>query len=193
MIVNMAMWADISSHMHVPPHRQCCNCYAGMKIATYANARTALEARKGVAAAFMTGGPLTTQSGTAVCYISAPCCPQAEKLSLEQLRSCMLTAVCLTPSAAFRSGAVMGFLLASFGLAALFATLLVFRHFYDGDWTGLYEAITGFGLGGSAIALFGRVGGGIYTKAADVGADLVGKVCMSEQHACIWVCNQIAP
>jgi H+-translocating diphosphatase len=80
------------------------------------------------------------------------------------------------PPAAFRSGAVMGFLLASFGLAALFGTLLVFRHFYDGDWTGLYEAITGFGLGGSAIALFGRVGGGIYTKAADVGADLVGKV-----------------
>ena len=55
----------------------------------------------------------------------------------------------------------MGFLLASFGLAAIFGTLLVFRHFYDGDWTGLYEAITGFGLGGSAIALFGRVGGGL--------------------------------
>merc|ERR1719334_218775 len=39
----------------------------------------------------------------------------------------------------------------------------------------MYEAIAGFGLGGSSIALFGRVGGGIYTKAADVGADLSGK------------------
>lgn len=40
----------------------------------------------------------------------------------------------------------------------------------------LFEAIAGYGLGGSTVALFGRVGGGIYTKAADVGADLVGKI-----------------
>lgn len=47
----------------------------------------------------------------------------------------------------------------------------------DNDYfQSLFEAIAGYGLGGSFVALFGRVGGGIYTKAADVGADLVGKL-----------------
>ena len=105
--------------------------YLGMRIATYANARTTLEARKGVGKAFIV---------------------------------------------AFRSGSVMGFLLAANGLIVLFITILVFKLYFGDDWVGLYEAITGYGLGGSAVALFGRVGGGIYTKAADVGADLVGKI-----------------
>jgi len=44
------------------------------------------------------------------------------------------------------------------------------------EWRLLFEAIAGYGLGGSSVALFCRVGGGIYTKAADVGADIVSKV-----------------
>ncbi|CAA6654395.1 unnamed protein product [Spirodela intermedia] len=92
--------------------------FLGMKIATYANARTTLEARKGVGKAFVT---------------------------------------------AFRSGAVMGFLLAANGLLVLYISINVFKLYFRDDWEGLYESITGYGLGGSSMA-------------ADVGADLVGKV-----------------
>lgn len=68
---------------------------------------------------------------------------------------------------AFSGGAVMGMCVVGLGLIGVSTLYLVF-----GDVT----IVTGFGLGASSIALFGRVGGGIYTKAADVGADLVGKV-----------------
>jgi len=76
---------------------------------------------------------------------------------------------------AFKAGAVMGFALVSTALLVLFITINLFKIKF-GQSEALYEAITGYGLGGSTVALFGRVGGGIYTKAADVGADLVGKV-----------------
>ncbi|KAG6482925.1 hypothetical protein ZIOFF_059564 [Zingiber officinale] len=105
--------------------------FLGMKIATYAYARTTLEARKGVGKTFIT---------------------------------------------AFRSGAVMAFLLAANGLLVLFISINLFKLYYGDDWEGLFEAITSYGLGESSMALFGRVGGGTYTKATDVGADLVGKV-----------------
>jgi K(+)-stimulated pyrophosphate-energized sodium pump len=75
---------------------------------------------------------------------------------------------------AFPGGAVMGLTVAGLGLVGLSATFYLF-----GTFKGLQQAasvIMGFSLGASSIALFARVGGGIYTKAADVGADLVGKV-----------------
>ncbi|MDR9449823.1 MAG: sodium-translocating pyrophosphatase [Acidimicrobiia bacterium] len=80
---------------------------------------------------------------------------------------------------AFRGGAVMGFTVAGLGLLGvglgfwLFNTELLGLGNLGANWADVIAAI---GLGGSSIALFARVGGGIYTKAADVGADLVGKV-----------------
>ena len=71
---------------------------------------------------------------------------------------------------AFRSGAVMGLAVTGLGLLGLGVVICVL------DLATVVECVTGFGLGASSMALFGRVGGGIYTKAADVGADLVGKV-----------------
>ena len=71
---------------------------------------------------------------------------------------------------AFRSGAVMGLCVSGLGLFGLGVVVCVL------DLATVTQCVTGFGLGASSMALFGRVGGGIYTKAADVGADLVGKV-----------------
>ena len=80
---------------------------------------------------------------------------------------------------AFRSGAVMGLVVVGLGLLDIAIWLLILTHFYHGDNTALITVTTTmltFGMGASTQALFARVGGGIYTKAADVGADLVGKV-----------------
>ena len=70
-------------------------------------------------------------------------------------------------SIAFSGGAVMGMSVVGFGVLGLGILYIIFKD---------ANIVTGFSLGASSIALFGRVGGGIYTKAADVGADLVGKV-----------------
>jgi inorganic pyrophosphatase len=114
--------------------------YVGMKVAVYANSRTAYSA-------------VNREHGLANAF-----------------------------KVAYRGGAVLGFVLSSLGLLNLFALINLYNRMYLGDdWTSddirhMYECIAGYGLGGSTIAMFGRVGGGIYTKAADVGADLAGKV-----------------
>ena len=78
---------------------------------------------------------------------------------------------------AMNSGAVMGFALVGLATLGLIVIYLVVKAVLpDVENNVLMEVIAGFGLGGSSIALFARVGGGIFTKAADVGADLVGKV-----------------
>ncbi len=75
---------------------------------------------------------------------------------------------------AFRGGAVMGFTVAGLALLGLMFVYLLFVVWME--HAEAFEIVTAYGLGASSIALFSRVGGGIYTKAADVGADLVGKV-----------------
>jgi len=85
---------------------------------------------------------------------------------------------------AFRGGTVLGFVLVGLGLLNLVLLIMLYKSWFINQNIGvkgrgyleMFECIAGYGLGGSAIALFARVGGGIYTKAADVGADLVGKV-----------------
>lgn len=80
---------------------------------------------------------------------------------------------------AFRSGSVMGLVVVGLGLLDIAVWFLILSTFYKGEASALITVTTTmltFGMGASTQALFARVGGGIYTKAADVGADLVGKV-----------------
>ena len=90
---------------------------------------------------------------------------------------------------AFKGGKVLGFALVGLALLILQILIIWYRAVIlplsiseeekeiTREVRALFEVIAGYGLGGSTVALFGRVGGGIYTKAADVGADLAGKVC----------------
>ncbi len=85
---------------------------------------------------------------------------------------------------AYRAGCVMGFSTVGLALGVLTLLMIIYIEIYDPSsvvidersFSVLMDLLSGYGLGGSTMALFGRVGGGIYTKAADVGADLVGKV-----------------
>ena len=85
---------------------------------------------------------------------------------------------------AYRAGVIIGFVLVSLSLIVLLVVIYLYQYLLGLEDTSekhnyyeaMFESIAGFGLGGSTVALFARVGGGIFTKAADLGADLVGKV-----------------
>ena len=79
---------------------------------------------------------------------------------------------------AFTGGSVMGLGVVGLGVLGLSSLFALYQNIWPGaeNLTTVLNVLTGFSMGASSIALFARVGGGIYTKAADVGADLVGKV-----------------
>lgn len=91
----------------------------------------------------------------------------ATKANVRTANAAMESGMTKALNVAFSGGAVMGMSVVGLGLLGVGIAYIVFKD---------PNIITGFGLGASSIALFARVGGGIYTKAADVGADLVGKV-----------------
>jgi H+-translocating diphosphatase len=132
------------------------------------------------AAAFLVGGLTSILSGyigmMVAVYSNARTTISAQKDNEDGWTAAFNTA--------FRAGGVMGYSLVSISMMVLFVLIIIFRALFsegDGDsntvdYKLLFECLAGYGLGGSTIALFGRVGGGIFTKAADVGADLSGKV-----------------
>ncbi len=93
--------------------------YLGMAIATYANARTAVEARKGIAPAFAVGEPWGEREGDTL-----PCCKACGQDAPSERPLLCAHARCICT--AFRSGAVMGFLLSSLGLLNLYLTIIIF-------------------------------------------------------------------
>jgi K(+)-stimulated pyrophosphate-energized sodium pump len=87
------------------------------------------------------------------------------------------TGIAKALNVAFTGGSVMGLSVVGLGVLGITSLYILYSKFGNfNDPAKLIQALTGFSLGASSIALFARVGGGIYTKAADVGADLVGKV-----------------
>jgi K(+)-stimulated pyrophosphate-energized sodium pump len=117
--------------------------------------------------AYVFGAALSAGAG----YFGMRMATQANSRTAEAARTGGLVAAL---PLAFRGGAVMGFSVAGLGLIGIVVGYVIFRMLLDLDeWP---EIITAIALGGSSIALFARIGGGIFTKAADVGSDLVGKL-----------------
>ncbi len=130
-----------------------------------------------IVVAFVIGAAFSVLAG----FVGMRIATKANVRTTQAARSSLAKAL----KVSFNGGSVMGLGvagLAVLGLSALFA--LFFRYFMEGSYaiggyevmSRVLEVLAGFSLGAESIALFARVGGGIYTKAADVGADLVGKV-----------------
>ncbi len=116
---------------------------------------------------------------TGVAFVSGACCSMlagffgmsaATKANVRTAQAAASSGQAKALIASFSGGAVMGMSVASLGLIGIG----VYFHFFGN--VASYSILTGFSMGASSIALFARVSGGIYTKSADVGADLVGKV-----------------
>ncbi|MCL1801434.1 MAG: sodium-translocating pyrophosphatase [Promicromonosporaceae bacterium] len=118
--------------------------------------------------AFLTGGFFTGLSG----YIGMKVATAANSRTAIAAQGSLNSALRVS----FSSGTVMGFVVAGLGLLDVTMWFLLLRFVFGADAHTIGESMVKFGLGVASMALFARVGGGIFTKAADVGADLVGKV-----------------
>lgn len=118
--------------------------------------------------AFLTGGFFSGLSGFIGMKIATAANSRTANASRESLNSGLRVA--------FSSGAVMGLVVVGLGLLDISIWYYILKAVYGTDIQKITSAMLTFGMGASSMALFARVGGGIFTKAADVGADLVGKV-----------------
>ena len=121
-----------------------------------------------IALAFVAGAFVSALSG----YFGMRVATQANYRTTAAARYSLTQALAV----AFTGGSVMGLSVVGLGLLGLGILYPAFKMVVSGDLATTLNVISGFSMGASSIALFARVGGGIYTKAADVGADLVGKV-----------------